>query len=104
MSAREIHEMILERRDCAYTTTRTNLARMEKKGTVRKRNKHGMNVYTPAVSKVKTLAHQIVDFTDRVVGISAEQIVPLFASSDSLTEKEIKELELLIDRATKKRK
>lgn len=96
LSAREIHNHLAIERGWAYSTTRTVLERMVKKGQLRKHSLHGLNVYAPELAKVPTLATLVRDFTRRVFDIRASAAIPMFAESDLLDEEELKELEALL--------
>lgn len=97
LSAREIHNHMGVEQGWAYSTSRTVLDRMVKKGQLRKASLHGLNVYEPAVAKVPTLADMVRDFTCRVLGIRASAAIPMFAESDLLDEEELAELEALLE-------
>lgn len=97
LSAREIHEHVGAEQGWAYSTTRTVLDRMAKKGQLRKGSLHGLNVYEPALAKVPTLADMVRDFTGRVFGTRPSSAIPMFAESDLLSEQEIAELEALLE-------
>lgn len=97
LSAREIHNHVGDEFGWAYSTTRTVVERMVKKGLLRKRSLHGLNVYAPELAKVPTLAGLVRDFTRRVLGIQPSAAIPMFAESDLLDEKELAELEALLE-------
>lgn len=97
LSAREIHNHLAGSRDWAYSTTRTVLERMVKKGQLRKRSLHGLNVYAPEFDKVSTLASLVSDFAGRVLGIRPAAAIPMFAESDLLDEKELRELKSMLE-------
>lgn len=97
LSAREIHNHVGAEQGWAYSTTRTVLDRMVKKEQLRKDSLHGLNVYEPALAKVPTLADLVRDFTGRVFGTRPSSAIPMFAESDLLDEKELAELEALLE-------
>ena len=97
MSAREVHEHLGERMDWAYSTTRTTLERMVRKGLVDKNAFHGLHLYTAAVSRAAGLARLVRDFARQVVETSHAPVVSLFADSGALDEDEIAELKRLLD-------
>ena len=97
LSAREIHDQLAEERGWAYSTTRTVLERMVKKGQLRKRSSHGLNVYAPELAKVPTLAGLVRDFTRRLLDVRPASAIPMFAESDLLDERELAELEALLE-------
>jgi predicted transcriptional regulator len=99
LSAREVHERLSERLDWAYSTTRTTLERMVRKGLVVKSGFHGLHLYTASVSRAAGLARLVRDFARQVVGTSPAPVVSLFASSGTLAEEEVAELRRLLDEA-----
>lgn len=101
LSAREIHVHLAGSRGWAYSTTRTVLERMVKKGQLRKRTLHGLNVYAPEFDKVSTLASLVSDFARRVLGIRPAAAIPMFAESDLLDEKELRALQAMLEEETR---
>lgn len=97
-SAREVHDALVDWSGWAYTTTRTLIDRLVDKGVLAKTTSHGLYVYEPAVSKPRGIARLVADFADRVAQVPASQVVSLFADSQSLTAKEIRELRSLLGR------
>jgi BlaI family penicillinase repressor len=96
LSAREIHDRLFDRLGWAYSTTRTTVDRMVKKGLVGKNTFHGLHVYRSEVSKAAGLARLVRDFADQVLGASPVPVVSLFAEAGTLTEEEIAELEEIL--------
>ncbi|MCU0233132.1 MAG: BlaI/MecI/CopY family transcriptional regulator [Thermoanaerobaculales bacterium] len=99
LSAREVHERLSGRLDWAYSTTRTTLERMVRKGLVAKREFHGLHLYTASVSRAAGLARLVRDFARQVVGSSPAPVVSLFAANGTLAEEEVAELRRLLDEA-----
>ena len=93
LSSREIHEKTCEKTGWAYSTTRTVIDRMVKKGYLVKGNFHGINIFKPKVSKVKAFATQISFFADKVLEREALSVLPLFSKSDVLSAEELSELQ-----------
>jgi predicted transcriptional regulator len=96
LSAREIHNRLADRLGWAYSTTRTTVERMVKKGLVAKNVLHGLHVYRPGVSKATGLARLVRDFADQVLEASHAPVVSMFAEAGTLNEDEIAELEALL--------
>ncbi|MEM7483221.1 MAG: BlaI/MecI/CopY family transcriptional regulator [Acidobacteriota bacterium] len=96
-SAREVHEALADTHDWAYSTTRTVLDRMVKKGLVDKVSFHRMWLFEPAISRPRGLARRVRDFADKVLGLDAAAVVPLFARGNALTAEEIDELSRLLE-------
>ena len=97
LSAREVHERIGDHMEWAYSTTRTTIERMVRKGLVKKSVFHGLHLYTAAVSRASGLARMVRDFARQVVETSHAPVVSLFAESGRLDEEEIDELSRLLD-------
>lgn len=96
-SAREVHEGVEESLGWAYSTTRTTLERLAKKGAVRKRRFHGLTLYEAKISKARGLARRVLEFAERVLETDPAPVVSLFARSEALSEEEIDELSRLLD-------
>lgn len=101
LSAREIHEKVGETYGWAYSTTRTVLDRLAAKGHLERKSFHGVNLYTPAISRPQGLAHLVRDFADRVLEIEPAAVVALFARDSRLTPAEVEELSLLVSHTAK---
>lgn len=96
LSAREIHDRLSDRLEWAYSTTRTTVERMVKKGLVAKNVFHGLHVYRPGISKATGLARLVRDFADQVLEAGHAPVVSMFAEAGTLSEDEIAELEALL--------
>jgi predicted transcriptional regulator len=97
LSAREIHQQLGEQQEWAYSTTRTTVERMVRKGLVEKNAFHGLHIYSASVSRARGLARMVRDFATQVLESSHVPVVSLFAESGSLTEDEIEELRQVLD-------
>jgi predicted transcriptional regulator len=97
LSAREVHEKLGDRRDWAYSTTRTMIERMVRKGLIVKERFHGLHVYSAGVSRAEGLAQLVREFAAQVLESSHLPVVSLFAKAGSLTAQEIEELRLLLE-------
>jgi BlaI family penicillinase repressor len=97
LSAREVHQRLGQHMDWAYSTTRTTIERMVRKGLVKKNVFHGLHLYTASVSRASGLARMVRDFARQVLETSHVPVVSLFAESGSLNSKEIDELSRLLD-------
>ncbi|HPC81735.1 MAG TPA: BlaI/MecI/CopY family transcriptional regulator [Thermoanaerobaculaceae bacterium] len=100
LSAREIHERIPAELGWAYTTTRTVLDRLVTKGVVRRESVHGINVYTPLMTRLQGLARLIRDFATRVAEVEPAAVVALFARQSRLSPAELEELAELLREAS----
>ena len=99
LGAREVHERVGTRHDWAYSTTRTTLERMVKKGLVAKQAFHGLYVYRAAISKARGLAGMVRDFAESVLESEVAPVVSLFADAQTLTPEEIAELHAVLAEA-----
>ena len=97
LSARELHERLTRTYDWAYSTTRTTMDRMVKKGHLAKNEFHGLYLYEPLISKPMGLAQAVRDFADRVLEVDYGAVVSLFARGKALTPEEIEELHRLLE-------
>ncbi|MDX2436825.1 MAG: BlaI/MecI/CopY family transcriptional regulator [Acidobacteriota bacterium] len=97
LSAREVHQRLGDHMDWAYSTTRTTIERMVRKGLINKNRFHGLHLYTASVSRASGLARMVRDFARQVVETSHVPVVSLFADSGSLSGDEIDELKRLLD-------
>ena len=97
LSAREVHERLGEHMDWAYSTTRTTVERMVRKGLVNKNVFHGLHIYTASVSRARGLARMVRDFASQVLETSHVPVVSLFADSGTLSDDEVEELKRLLD-------
>lgn len=104
LSVRELHDQITETYSWAYSTTKTMMDRMVKKGLMARENFHGVFLYKPLVSRPAGLAKIVRFFADRVVEVDYGAVVSLFARSKVLDPQELKELAKLLeaDKKTKK--
>jgi predicted transcriptional regulator len=99
LSAREVHDDLEGRLSWAYSTTRTTIERMVRKGLVAKEPFHGLHIYRASVTRASGLARLVRDFANHVLQTSHAPVVSLFADSGALTEEEISELRRLLDDA-----
>ena len=96
-SAREVHDQLCAAYGWAYSTTKTTMDRMVKKGRLSWENFHGVFFYKPIFSKPAGLAKLVRNFADNVLELDYGSVVSLFARSKALTAKEIEELQRLLD-------
>ena len=103
LSAREVHERLSQRTGWAYSTTRTVIERLVRKGLLRKQDSHGLHVYAPAVSRPTGLAQLVRDFAEQVLELRDVPVAALFSESDALTPDELAELRTLLGPARAKK-
>ena len=97
LSAREIHDEVVEELGWSYSSTRKTLERMFDKGMVRQELRHGVQVYDAALEKVGTLAAFAHDFGRRVMEIDTPLPVTMFTGSKLVDDAELARLEQLLN-------
>jgi BlaI family transcriptional regulator, penicillinase repressor len=103
LSAREIHLRLTGRTGWAYSTTRTVIERLVRKGLLRKQDSHGLHVFAPAVSRARGLAQLVRDFAEQVLELREVPVATLFSRSDALTPGELAELRALLEPGARKK-
>jgi BlaI family transcriptional regulator, penicillinase repressor len=91
---REIHERLAN--DWAYSTTKTVVDRMARKGLLARTTQHGIFVYAPAIGRPAGLAHWLKFFARQILGVDTATAVAMFGKSDKISAQELAELELLV--------
>jgi len=104
LSARELHQAVGEPAGWSYSTTRTNLRRMEAKGFVRRDTFHRLQLYEACVSRAAGLARLVRDFADRVLEVEDVPVASMFAGTTALSQSELAELEKLVARESSPRR
>lgn len=97
LAAREVHERLAAEQGWAYSTTRTVLNRMVKKGLLERGSFHGVFLYRPRISRPLGLARLVRDFAERVLELDSAAVLPLFSRSEALSEDEVAELSRLLE-------
>ena len=104
LSVREVHQQISRTFNWAYSTTKTTMDRMVKKGLLRREDFHGVFLYQAEISKPAGLARLISFFMNDLLEMDQSALVSLFGQSKALTEAEVDELESLLDEQAKQNK
>ena len=94
LSIREIHDRLTNA--WAYSTTKTVVDRMARKGLLSRHNLHGLNVYAPAISRPAGLAPWLKFFARQILGVDTATAVAMFGQSDKMDADELVELERLV--------
>jgi BlaI family transcriptional regulator, penicillinase repressor len=97
LSVREVHEQIKETFNWAYSTTKTTMDRMVKKGLLKRDDFHGVFLYQAQISKPAGLARLLSFFMNDLLEMDQSALVSLFGRSKALSESEIDELEGLLE-------
>ena len=96
-SVREVHDLVQEKQGWAYSTTKTMMDRMAKKGLLERETFHGVFVYRALVSRPAGLVRFPQFFAERVLETDPATVVTLFAKNETLSEAEIAELNRLLE-------
>jgi len=97
LTVREVHDQVYDIHKWAYTTTKTMMDRMIKKGLLEREKYHGIYLYKPLISRPAGLARMVRFFADRVLETDIGSVVSIFAKSNTLSAEEIEELEQLLE-------
>ena len=97
LSARELHDAVVDELGWSYSSTRKTLERMLEKNMVRQQMRHGVQVYGAVSDKVDTLAAFAHDFGRRVMEIDTPLPVNMFTGSRLVDETELLRLEQLLN-------
>ncbi len=97
LTARNVHEKAVTKREWEYQTVKTMLDRLVAKGYLRRRKLGPLCLYKQAVPRSKVVTKAVETFADTVLGST---FVPLFAhlaEGRTLSDEEIAALEKLIE-------
>ncbi len=99
-SIREVHDIISPQNGWAYSTTKTTMDRMVKKGFLSREQFHGVFIYSAQISRPAGLVRLVQFFADKVLETDYGTVVSLFARNNTLREDEIAELNRLLEEDT----
>ncbi|MDR7051066.1 putative transcriptional regulator [Duganella sp. 3397] len=97
LSAREIHDAAADELAWSFSSTRKTLDRMLDKEMIAVQVMHGVNVYSPRLDKVGTLAAFAHDFGRRVMELDAPLPVAMFTGSKLVDSQELSRLEQMLN-------
>lgn len=97
LSVREVHDHLDT--NWAYTTTKTVMDRMAKKGLLERSTAHGVNIYTPLLSRAEGTVQWIKFFADQVLGMGYDEVLSLFDRRQEYSRKELDELAELLKKS-----
>lgn len=103
LSVRELHEQIKETFNWAYSTTKTTMDRMVKKGLLKREDFHGVFLYQAQISKPAGLARLLSFFMNDLLEMDQSALVSLFGRSKALSDAEIDELEGLLEQQSEEK-
>src|SRR5580700_6879099 len=95
-TVRQVYEILLKKRQIAYTTVMTMLKILEQKGFLKKRQEDRAYVYTPAQPQKQVVGGMVRDFVNRVFNGSAEPLLLHLVEDQHLTEKDLEEIKKTI--------
>ena len=93
-SFRAVHDQL--QNGWAYTTTKTVMDRMVKKGLLAREKSSGVYCYSPLVSRPQGLAKMVNFFAKSVLEVDASAVVAMFADNQGMDGSEVKELKKLV--------
>jgi BlaI family transcriptional regulator, penicillinase repressor len=94
LGVRDIHDRVAA--DWAYSTTKTVVDRMARKGLLARASRHGVFIYSPSITRPVGLAHWLKFFARQILGVDTATAVAMFGQSDKITEQELTELQRLV--------
>lgn len=100
----QIHEVVAEQRDVAYSTTRKMTQVMRDKGLIKSSGSTRPLVYTASSTREQTQKGMVNDLAKRVFGGSAKELMLSLLSSSKISEKDLAEIKRVIDSERKKTK
>lgn len=95
-SVREVHNELSKISGWAYSTTKTTMDRMSKKGLLERQSFHGVFIYKSLVSKSEGLVKWVRFIADGILETDYSNVVSMFSQSGTLSESEIEELRALL--------
>lgn len=96
-TAREVSEVLAEKRGWAVSTTKTLLDRMVTKGLVSARQVGNVWEYTPALRRVDARRSAWADFVGKAFGGAAAPALHFLAKEAKLSKKDLAELRTMLD-------
>ena len=100
-AAPQIHKLIQQSRDVKYTTVKTIIDRLEKKGSLRRAKMEGRTIfYAPTSDKLNVRKPLIKDFISKVFLGKSQSLAAHILEEEELTKEDIEYLESVL----KKRK
>ncbi len=100
-TVREVHEELMQTKDCGYTTTLKLMQIMFEKGLVLRDDTNRTHVYQPNVSREKTQKQLVDKMVDAVFSGSHSQLVMQALGAHTPTKQELNEIQQLLDRYKK---
>jgi BlaI family transcriptional regulator, penicillinase repressor len=96
-SVREVCELFPANVNLAKTTIRTVMDRMVSKGYLNRKNKHGILVYSPILSKPLVYTRPILTLLNDLLEIDRKQVFEILEANSIFNPKEMKEIENILN-------
>jgi predicted transcriptional regulator len=96
-TVRQVHEVLAERRQIAYTTVMTMMNILEEKEYLYRSKEGRAYVYEPTQPKEKVISSMVDDFVTRVFEGSAQPLVVGLLKDRRLSTRELEEISRLIE-------
>lgn len=96
-TVRAVYERLRGRREVAYTTVQTMMNLLETKGHLARKSGEKAAVYAPTQPKQKVIKGMVNEFVERLFDGSAKPLLAYLVRDGSLTDKERRALQRLVD-------
>ena len=103
-SVRQVWKKLSRKRDLAYTTILTSMQRLEKDGWLCHRAEGNKHIYLPTRTRAQAGVKSVQKFMQRMFNGNALLLFRQLVEEDELSDKELKELQQLINKKRKERK
>ncbi|MBV9961719.1 MAG: BlaI/MecI/CopY family transcriptional regulator [Parafilimonas sp.] len=100
-TVREVHEDLIQTKDCGYTTTLKLMQIMFEKGLVLRDDSNRTHIYQANVSREKTQKQLVDKMVDSLFSGSHSQLVMQALGSHTPSKQELDEIQQLLDRYKK---
>jgi predicted transcriptional regulator len=98
-TVRQVYEVLLERRQIAYTTVMTMMNILEEKGYLTRSKEGRAYIYEPVRPKNEVISSMVDDFVTRVFEGSAQPLVAGLLKDKRLSKKDLEEIARMIEEA-----
>jgi predicted transcriptional regulator len=96
-TVKQVHHLILEDREVAYTTIMTLMKNLADKGYLKYHREGVQYVYSPAIEPESVRFNLVKDFVKKVFRGSSKQLVQTLVQNEEISDEERKEIQQLID-------
>ena len=96
-----VSEKLKDRKDWKITSVLTFLARLTEKGFLACKREGKINIYTALIGEREYLENESKSFLEKLYGNSLTTFVSSLYHSNAISDRDLAELRLFIDRATK---